>query len=58
MGYYHSHPAGPACPSATDEAMANGDASIWAIIGEQGDIAFWRDGERGFVALSLTTIHG
>lgn len=33
IGYYHSHPRGPAGPSATDAAMAHGDGMIWAIIG-------------------------
>jgi len=32
-GYYHSHPAGPPEPSATDRLMAAGDGKIWAIIG-------------------------
>ena len=50
IGYYHSHPAGPSAPSATDSAMASGDGKVWAIVGETG-VTFWRDGENGFAAL-------
>lgn len=50
LGYYHSHPSGPAEPSATDRASAAGDGRVWAIIA--GDaVRFWQDGEEGFVAL-------
>lgn len=51
LGYYHSHPGGPAEPSATDRAMAAGDGRIWAIVGET-DTTFWRDDEAGFARLS------
>lgn len=51
IGYYHSHPGGPTAPSATDSAQAAHDGSVWAILGE-GGVAFWRDGEDGFAALS------
>lgn len=57
VGYYHSHPAGLAEPSATDRAMAAGDGRVWAIVGETG-IAFWRDGEAGFVPLSYAVEDG
>jgi proteasome lid subunit RPN8/RPN11 len=53
IGYFHSHPAGPAAPSATDRASAAGDGRIWAIIAGD-DIRFWKDGEQGFAALSFT----
>src|SRR5690606_13233814 len=53
LGYYHSHPDGPAAPSAVDAALAAGDGMIWAIIGET-DVTFWRDEEPGFVPLSTT----
>jgi proteasome lid subunit RPN8/RPN11 len=53
IGYYHSHPAGPARPSATDRAQAAGDGRVWAIVGA-GDVTFWRDDEDGFVSLSYT----
>jgi proteasome lid subunit RPN8/RPN11 len=50
LGYYHSHPAGRAEPSATDRASASGDGRIWAIVaGEQ--IGWWRDGPNGFEPL-------
>ena len=53
IGYFHSHPTGPAAPSATDRACASGDGRIWAIIARD-DIRFWKDGEQGFAALSFT----
>ena len=57
VGYFHSHPRGPAQPSATDRASAAGDGRVWAIIAGD-DIAFWRDGEEGFTALSFTISDG
>ena len=56
-GYYHSHPNGPALPSATDTAMATGDGLVWAIAGCDGDVTFWRDGKKGFEALSYSLAH-
>jgi desampylase len=53
LGYFHSHPAGPAEPSTTDRAQAAHDGSVWAIVGE-GGVTFWRDEEAGFVPLSYT----
>lgn len=57
IGYFHSHPHGPPVPSATDRASAAGDGRVWAIIAG-GDIAFWKDGEEGFTALSFVRIDG
>lgn len=57
VGYYHSHPSGPAAPSATDQAMAGHDGRIWAIIG-QGAVQLWRDGDDGFAALSFALCDG
>ena len=57
IGYYHSHPSGPAAPSATDRAGASGDGRVWAIIAG-GDVAFWRDGEQGFAALPFSVSDG
>ena len=57
VGYYHSHPEGPAEPSATDCAQAAHDGRIWAIIGESA-VTFWRDEEAGFVPLSYTVEDG
>jgi len=51
LGYYHSHPAGAAEPSATDRAMASGDGRVWAIIGPD-NVLFWQDAADGFRALS------
>jgi proteasome lid subunit RPN8/RPN11 len=53
IGYYHSHPLGPAEPSATDSAEAPGDGRVWAIIGASG-VTFWRDDEHGFTPLSYS----
>jgi proteasome lid subunit RPN8/RPN11 len=53
LGYYHSHPGGPAEPSATDRTMAAGDGRVWAIVG-QGGVTFWRDDEDGFAKLSYS----
>lgn len=53
IGYYHSHPHGPAAPSATDRACASGDGKVWAILAGN-DARFWRDGEQGFAALPFT----
>lgn len=57
IGYYHSHPAGPAEPSATDRDSAAGDGRVWAIVAG-GDIRFWVDGEHGFTPLPLSLIEG
>jgi len=51
LGYYHSHPAGGAEPSATDREQAAGDGRVWAIVAD-GGVAFWRDDEHGFAKLS------
>lgn len=57
LGYYHSHPAGPPAPSATDQANAPRDGRIWAILGSAASgydgIGFWRDGKDGFAPLSF-----
>jgi proteasome lid subunit RPN8/RPN11 len=55
IGYFHSHPSGPAEPSATDRAMAAHDGRVWAILAGD-DVTFWRDGEDGFAALSFARI--
>jgi len=51
IGYYHSHPGGPAEPSATDRALAAHDGRVWAVVGRDG-VKFWRDDEQGFEPLS------
>lgn len=55
VGYFHSHPAGPPEPSATDRAHATGDGRVWAIIGE-GSVGWWRDAPGGFEPLSYTVL--
>ncbi len=57
LGFYHSHPGGPARPSATDQALAPRDGRIWAIVGD-GGTTFWRDGEDGFQPLSTRPLEG
>lgn len=57
LGYYHSHPTGPAEPSASDRALASGDGRIWAIVAG-GDVTFWRDDEDGFAKLSYIVAEG
>ena len=57
VGYYHSHPNGPAAPSEIDRAQAAHDGTVWAIIGESG-LTFWRDEEAGFVPLSYAVEDG
>jgi proteasome lid subunit RPN8/RPN11 len=51
VGYYHSHPHGPAEPSAIDRELASRDGRVWAIAGGD-DVRFWRDDAAGFVELS------
>jgi proteasome lid subunit RPN8/RPN11 len=58
IGYYHSHPQGPAAPSATDRACAAGDGKVWAILGASDAVTFWRDGEQGFAALPFSIADG
>ena len=57
LGYYHSHPAGHAVPSATDCEHASGDNRAWAIVAS-GEVTFWRDGDSGFEALSYCVVDG
>lgn len=57
LGYFHSHPAGPAAPSPTDCAMAAGDGRIWAIVAGE-TVALWRDTPSGFEPLSYSVVGG
>lgn len=57
LGYFHSHPQGPAAPSATDRACAARDGRVWAIVAGE-DVTFWIDGEAGFAPLSFVLIDG
>ena len=51
LGYFHSHPKGPAKPSQTDQESAAGDGMLWAIWGE-GGLTFWRDEPPAFREVS------
>ena len=57
LGYYHSHPDGHPVPSAVDCEHASGDRRVWAIVAG-GEVAFWRDGDSGFEALSYHLVDG
>lgn len=57
VGYWHSHPSGPAEPSATDRAQAAGDGKVWAIVAGE-TIGWWRDTAEGFAALSTAVVDG
>lgn len=55
LGYYHSHPSGPAEPSATDRAEASHDGRVWAIVAG-GAIGWWRDGGTGFASVVVHSV--
>ncbi len=57
IGYYHSHPQGPARPSATDREHSTGDLRIWAIVAA-GQVAFWRDTVKGFESVACREADG
>lgn len=46
LGYYHSHPSGPAKPSAADTAQAIADGRYWLIIGG-GQVTAWSMAQHG-----------
>lgn len=46
MGYFHSHPKGPADPSVTDAEMAAPDGRIWLIVMDE-KIGGWRASKNG-----------
>ena len=50
IGYYHSHPVGPATPSVHDGAAAAADGRYWLIVAGAG-YALWRSAAAG-------TMHG
>lgn len=57
LGYFHSHPTGHLVPSATDCEHSTGDLRVWAIVAG-GEVAFWRDSEKGFAPLSCRIVEG
>lgn len=46
IGYWHSHPAGDATPSATDAEMAAADGKLWVIVAGE-TVTAWRAGVSG-----------
>lgn len=56
IGYFHSHPTGPAIPSATDTAMAAGDGRLWAIVGGDGAIGWFQSTPGGFVNMQVLAV--
>lgn len=60
-GYYHSHPAGPPEPSATDHALAAADGAVWAIVGARTQgwrVSLWRAGDDGLTSLPYRVTDG
>src|SRR5947207_2772420 len=58
IGCFHSHPAGPPEPSATDRAQALEDDFLWLIVGGSEDSGFTLQAyvfseESGFVRIAL-----
>ncbi len=57
-GCFHSHPDGPALPSATDRAQALEDDFLWLIAGGSGESGFTLQAyvfseDSGFVRIAL-----
>ena len=58
IGCFHSHPEGPALPSATDRAQALEDDFLWLIAGGSAESGFTLQAyvfteESGFVRIAL-----
>ncbi len=58
IGYYHSHPAGPPRPSATDATQAARDGKVWAIGTPQGEIGWFISGPAGFAPVTPRLVPG
>ncbi len=56
VGFYHSHPNGPAEPSATDAARATWDGYVYAIVSLAGEplLRAWRWTGEAFEPLAVT----
>jgi len=56
VGFYHSHPNGPAGPSATDAARAAWDGYVYAIVSLAGEpsLGAWRWTDGAFEPLAVT----
>lgn len=52
VGYFHSHPRGPARPSETDRAEAARDGRIWVIADASGAMDWFVSGKDGFVPVT------
>jgi proteasome lid subunit RPN8/RPN11 len=48
VGFYHSHPEGPAVPSATDRAQATWSGYVYAIVSPPSTVRAYRYTGRGF----------
>lgn len=58
VGFYHTHPDGPPCPSATDRAEATWPGYVYLIVTPDGGAAAWRwTGER-FDPVEVVTVEG
>lgn len=55
VGFYHSHPRGPAGPSATDEARATWEGYVYAIasLADDPTLRAWRWTGEQFTPLAL-----
>lgn len=55
VGFYHSHPHGPAEPSATDAARATWDGYVYAIVSLAGEpsLGAWRWTGEAFESLDV-----
>lgn len=57
VGFYHSHPDGPAEPSPTDERLATWDGYVYLVVslaGDEPEVAAWRWTGGAFVAEPVT----
>lgn len=57
VGFYHSHPDGPAEPSPTDERLATWDGYVYLVVslaGDEPEVAAWRWTGGSFVAEPVT----
>ena len=53
VGFYHSHPRGPAAPSETDRERATWSGYVYAIVVPGGGIRAWRWTGEAFVELDV-----
>jgi proteasome lid subunit RPN8/RPN11 len=53
VGFYHSHPRGPAVPSAVDRAEARWPGFVYAVVVPDGSVGAWRDTGDGLEPLTV-----